>query len=187
MIKNMRKLLCTLCVLQTLVYMLNAAEQEPKTTSSSGFVKLLKLIGKWEGIIKRSNGESVFLRTEYKLIGGGASIMESWIEETAPMKEDEPMVTIYHDKAGKLTATHYCALGNAPTLALSFSSDSKIEFTFDPLCGLDPKKDQFVTKYSYAYEESNPSIMEFVGYVNNPIGKPTISKATLKKVNEWSR
>ena len=97
------------------------------------------------------------------------------------------MITVYHDKRGNLSAVHYCALGNAPALNMSSLDEGKIAFTFDPICGLDAKKERFVNAFHYEFNGEEPTVMHFVGVVDGVGEGKVTSKATLKKVAEWSK
>ena len=130
------------------------------------------------------SGKKIHLQTQYRLIGGGVSIVEDWIED------GEEMITVYHNKNGQLNAVHYCALGNAPTLALSSMDSDSLTFTFDPICGLNPKKERFVTRMLYRFKGGNPTEMYSEGVsdgisVDGEEGE-VIGKVTLTKVDEWS-
>ena len=48
---------------------------------------------------------------------------------------------MYYDKAGKLTMTHYCVLGNRPEMALRAADAESLTFDLDSCCGIDPKKE----------------------------------------------
>jgi len=173
--------LLTLMVMAATAVSLQAQNAQSSKPQSPGFEKMKTLVGKWEGKLERSNGETVHLRTQYRVIGGGVSIVEDWIED------DEPMITVYHDKRGNLSAVHYCALGNAPALNMSSLDEGKIAFTFDPICGLDAKKERFVNAFHYEFNGEEPTVMHFVGVVDGVGEGKVTSKATLKKVAEWSK
>ena len=72
------------------------------------------------------------MTVEYKLVSGG-SVIEERIFAGTPKE----MVTMYHDRKGKLSLTHYCMLGNQPGMLLKSSDEKKLAFDFDPTCGLD--------------------------------------------------
>ena len=173
--------LLTFIIIAATTSTLQAQNAQSLKLQSPGFGKMKALVGKWEGKLERSNGETVHLRTRYRVIGGGVSIVEDWIED------DEPMITVYHDKRGNLSAVHYCALGNAPALNMSSLDEGKIAFTFDPICGLDAKKERFVNAFHYEFSGEEPTVMHFVGVVDGVGEGKVTSKATLKKVAEWSK
>ena len=83
------------------VVSLQAQNAQSSKPQSPGFEKMKTLVGKWEGKLGVPTGNHTC--TQYRVIGGGVSIVEDWIED------DEPMITVYHDKRGNLSAVHYCA------------------------------------------------------------------------------
>ncbi len=76
------------------------------------------------------------ITAEYRLVAGGSAI-----EERIFVGTPKEMVTMYHDKQGKLAMTHYCMLGNQPGMLLKSSDAGKLEFDFDTTCGLDAKSE----------------------------------------------
>ena len=67
---------------------------------------------------------------------------------------------MYHDKNGQLTATHYCALGNAPSFTLSKKDKFNLSFAFDPICGLKAGKDKFVNSVVMNYNPKKPNKLQ---------------------------
>ncbi len=127
------------CLLTLMVMAATAASLQAQNTQSSkpqspGFEKMKTLVGKWEGKLERSNGETVHLRTQYRVIGGGVSIVEDWIED------DEPMITVYHDKRGNLSAVHYCALAMPRHSTCRVWTRVKSPLPLTPSVGWTPKK-----------------------------------------------
>ena len=60
-------------------------------------------------------------KAEYKVTSNGSAIVETLF----PGTPDE-MVTVYYDKNGKLSMTHYCALANQPQMDLVSSKENEI-------------------------------------------------------------
>ena len=75
---------------------------EPKSKQSSPeFDKLKTLVGTWKGKADMGQGPMEFT-VEYRLISGGSAIEERIFAGTP-----KEMVTMYHDRKGKLSLTHY--------------------------------------------------------------------------------
>lgn len=149
---------------------------------SKGFERFKALVGKWEGSGVNPEGKSIALQVEYKLIAADSSIVEEWKQDGVPM------ITVYHDKAGRLGAVHYCGLGNAPAFKLGAIDDASITLNFDEICGLDQKTEQFVTKQIYSFKSEKPT--EFQNeYVVSGTGAYSngVTKNKLKKVSDWSK
>ncbi len=111
---------------------------------SAEFEQLKQLIGVWEGEMpmKDKGGEGakhegmpemMTMRVEYRLTAGGSAIQETF-NAGSPME----MVSMYHDRGGNLSMTHYCMLGNQPRMDLDGSGPGKMSFTFAEENMLDP-------------------------------------------------
>ena len=77
--------------------------------------------------------EIMKMRVEYRLTAGGSAIQETF-NAGSPME----MVSMYHDRDGSLSMTHYCMLGNQPRMDLNASSPGKMSFNFAEENELDP-------------------------------------------------
>ena len=151
----MKNLLILLLVIVTFTVSLNAqSETLPKVKTSDAFKQLQGFIGKWEGELTKYNGEVESIETEFSLIANGSVIVERFTEGGAEA------FTMYHDKNGQLTATHYCALGNAPSFTLSKKDKYNLSFAFDPLCGLKVGKDKFLHSLVWNYDPKKPNKLQ---------------------------
>ena len=113
---------------------------------SAEFERMKGLIGIWEGEMPmKSKGKKEMheehakmmqkMRVSYHLTAGGSAIVETFAPGT-PME----MVSVYHDRGGKLSMTHYCMLGNQPRMDLQDSQDGKMMFMFSDDNEVDPAK-----------------------------------------------
>ena len=119
-------------------------EMEPYKGSPE-FEQLKSLIGLWEGQMPmKEDGAGAEheemppmpkMTVEYRLTAGGSAIQETMMAGT-PME----MITMYHDRSGSLSLTHYCAAGNQPRLDLTESSPGQMSFDFAEENDLDPAK-----------------------------------------------
>lgn len=148
----------------------------PEIKTSKAFKQLEKIAGKWAGTMKQSDGKVITVETEYKVIANGSAISQKLIEDGLEM------LTIFNDKNGTLGATHYCVLGNQPTLALSGSTKTSLSFDFDPICGLKAGKDRFFNKHKITYDPKKPNIMIQTGTVINLDKTVLTSRTELKRV-----
>ena len=98
--------------------------QPVSVAPSADFDSLKKLAGTWEGVMFEKNGEKTPAKVQYKLTSGGSAL----VEILSPGEPHE-MESVYFNRNGKLTMTHYCLLGNRPTLALQ--SSGKGEYFLD--------------------------------------------------------
>src|SRR6266498_1969686 len=109
---------------------------EPKSAPASAeFERMKSLVGTWKGKTDMGQGPMEFT-VEYRLVSGGSAIEERIFAGTP-----KEMVTMYHDKDGKLALTHYCMLANRPGMLLKSADAKTLRFDFDPACGVDAKSE----------------------------------------------
>ena len=125
-------------ILVTLALVLPAVGQDaPAYVGSKEFERLKSLVGKWTGKMKMDpSGPAMEITSEYRLVAGGSAIEERTFAGTP-----KEMITMYHDKNGKVALTHYCMLHNQPGMILKASDENSISFDFDPACSVDPEKE----------------------------------------------
>jgi len=91
---------------------------------SKEFERMKQLVGPWEGTSDMGKeGEKV--RVEYRLTAGGSALVETLFPGSP-----EEMVSVYHDRKGKLAMTHYCMLRNQPHMTLAKADPQTIELVF---------------------------------------------------------
>jgi len=148
----------------------------PVIETSKAFKQMQKIVGKWKGKMKQSDGKIIDVETEYKVIANGSAISQILVEDGLEM------LTIFNDRNGTLGATHYCVLGNQPTLVLSKSTKTSLSFDFDPICGLQAGKDRFFNKHKISYDPEKPNVMIQTGAVINKDRTTLTSRTELKRV-----
>ena len=142
----MKKMIVSVLASVLISHGIAKADDFPVIKTSPEFNKLKNLVGDWKGELKRSTGEVVTLELNYKVISNGSVIVESAVEDGIEM------ITTYRDRFGKLTATHYCALGNQPTFNLASATESTLDFDFDPRCGLEEGKHKYVKDWRIIHD-----------------------------------
>jgi len=115
------------------------AQMEPYRGSPE-FQRLKALIGVWEGEMPmakegdHADKEAMQkMRVEYRLTAGG-SVIQEISNAGSPME----MISMYHDRDGKLSMTHYCMMGNQPRMDLVESKEGRIQLAFSDHNELDP-------------------------------------------------
>jgi len=111
------------------------------------------LVATWQGKADMGGGPMEFT-VEYKLVAGGSTIEERIFAGTP-----KEMVTMYHDKKGKLSLTHYCMLGNRPGMLLKLSEDKTLKFDFEATCGVDDKSEMHMHSLAIKFDDAD-TIME---------------------------
>lgn len=125
----MRKVTTLLCTavglfLSGLVVAHAGEYQSAPYTGSPEFERMKQLVGAWEGTSDMGKeGEKV--RVEYRLTAGGSALVETLFPGSG-----EEMVSVYHDRKGKLDMTHYCMLRNQPRMTLAKADAQTIELVF---------------------------------------------------------
>lgn len=98
---------------------------------SKEFEKMKSLVGTWRGEMDVGQGVTP-ITVQYRVVSNGSAIEERNFAGTP-----QEMITMYHDRGGRLAMTHYCSLHNQPGMILKSSSPSRIVLDFDPTCGID--------------------------------------------------
>lgn len=126
-----------------------AGPPEKPQRGSAEFERVKSLVGTWKGKADMGEGPMEFT-VEYRLIAGGSAIEERIFAGTP-----KEMVTMYHDKKGKLSLTHYCMLGNRPGMLLKSSDDKTLNFDFDATCGVDDKAEMHMHSLSIKFDDAD--------------------------------
>ena len=78
--------------------------------------------------------------------------------------------------------THYCMLGNQPSLVLKKATDETLSFDFDPSCGIDASKEMHMHAMDLTFVDDDTIKQEWVLYIE---GKPQDKHPfTLKRVKK---
>jgi hypothetical protein len=104
-------------------------------SGSKEYERMKQLVGAWEGTSNMGK-EGQRVRVEYRLTAGGSAIVETLFPGTP-----EEMISVYHDKKGKLSMTHYCMLQNQPHMKVRKAGADALDFVFAKGSGINPKKD----------------------------------------------
>jgi hypothetical protein len=98
-------------------------ENHPAVRSNPAFEQLKSLAGEWQN----KNG-----RVVYTVVSNGSVVME----HMQPQKEWE-IITMYTLDGDRIVVTHYCAMGNQPTMQSAPVSEAtgRYDFTFVRVIG----------------------------------------------------
>jgi hypothetical protein len=91
-------------------------------THSADFDRMKGLVGVWEGKADMGKGMET-LKVTYELTSAGNAIVERFAAG-----QPHEMVTVYHDRSGRLAMTHYCSLGNQPHMELTNPGETAMKF-----------------------------------------------------------
>jgi len=121
------------------------------------------LVGTWKGNADMGQGPMDFT-VEYRLVSGGSAIEERIFAGTP-----KEMVTMYHDRKGRLQLTHYCMLGNQPGMLLKSADAKTIKFDFDPKCGLDEKSGMHMHALTIAFDDTDTITQDWKLFENGKL------------------
>ncbi len=143
--KNLRLLTISLA---TLVLSSMAIAGDEGYTAAQAFKTMLTLEGTWTGDAvvvpvgqSKEDGTATSTTVTYKTIGNGTSVMATFAAGTP-----SEMVSMYHqDGEDTLIHTHYCAVGNQPSMAFVETGEvGVIDFQFTKGSNMDVNADYHV-------------------------------------------
>lgn len=107
--------------------------------SSEHFALFKDLEGDWY-FVDENGDPTDTLALSYELTGGGSAVMERVFPG-----EDHEMITMYYMDGGNLMLTHYCAVGNQPTM-IEMPTDSQrvVIFEFYRGTNMDPATSSYM-------------------------------------------
>ncbi len=114
---------------------------------STELERIQALAGKWKGT-SVTDGENEKAKVEYRVTSGGSAVVETLFQGTP-----HEMISVYHDKKGKLTLTHYCMLGNQPELRLRKSDAHSMRFELAKGSGIDVRRDQHMHSLNLDFKD----------------------------------
>jgi hypothetical protein len=107
---------------------LGAQMKPPATVTNPAFEQLKSLTGTWEG--KKDHDEPV--KVTYELVSNGSVLMER-----LDSANEAEMITMYSLDGSRLVVTHYCSMGNQPTMQTAplSAATGKYDFHFVRVAG----------------------------------------------------
>jgi len=116
-----------MCGMVTAAGLVFAGDKEcptPPAPTDARFVAITKLAGDWQCDF---DGDGTMDGTaNFRVTSGGHAVLETMFPGT-----DHEMLTIYGMDHGKLRVTHYCTMGNAPSMVATAGDAKHIAFDFD--------------------------------------------------------
>ncbi|MGI9554113.1 MAG: hypothetical protein ACR2NC_04240 [Thermodesulfobacteriota bacterium] len=122
------------------------------------FERMKNLVGTWKGTMKMGEQEQ-----EITVIYSTSSAGSVIIEKSFPGSPQE-MVSVYYDKDGKLTMTHFCALKNQPQMTIADSKENRIDLAFSGGSNIDLEKDMYMHSLSIDFEDNNTIVHNWTQY-----------------------
>jgi hypothetical protein len=128
---------------------LNAAEPPKPPPASPELERMKSLVGTWSGKADMGQGP-IDMTVQYRVLAGG-TVLEERVFPGTPQE----MVSMYYDQGGKLAMTHYCIMGNRPSMLLKSSDAKTIRFDFDKSCGINPSKESHMHALSIRFDDAD--------------------------------
>jgi hypothetical protein len=100
-----------------------AAESPVAVTAPEALARLKAMAGKWDTHLMTPDGPRADV--EYRVTSGGTVVMETLFQGTG-----HEMITMYSVDGNDLLATHYCSMGNQPTMKLDLSASTADNLVF---------------------------------------------------------
>jgi hypothetical protein len=136
------------------------------------FADLKKLVGNWEA----KTGKGGIVRVGYRLISNDSALVQSFVTPSG-----RETLTIFNADGARILATHYCAQGNQPRLALdgAASNDRAFVFRFLDATNLPSPSDEHLVRLEMRVEGSD-AYTELETYEGQ--GKPDVTTLRFKRV-----
>lgn len=129
-------------------------------TGSKELEKLKTLSGTWVGTTEM-DGKEMPISVVYETSSNGSVVVETLSPDTP-----HEMVSVYYDDDGKLSMTHYCAVGNQPHFTLAESSEDQIELVFENGTNLNPAEDGYMHDVTFDFNDDGTMVQEWTYYEN---------------------
>ncbi len=129
---------------------LSASEMKQAHPVSVEFQKIRALAGRWKGTSSGPEGKDQPAAIEYRVTSGGSAVVETLFPGT-----EHEMVTVYHDRHGKLAATHYCMLGNQPELTLTSAAPNQMDLSLAPESSVKAETETHMHALTLAWADPN--------------------------------
>ena len=144
-------------------------------SGSKEYERMKQLVGVWEGTSNMGK-EGQTVRVEYRLTAGGSTIVETLFPGTP-----EEMISVYYDRKGKLSMTHYCMLQNRPSMKLLKAEADKLDFTFAGGSGINPKRDPHMHALTVSFVDKDHIVQNWTLFEDGK--EKEVTKLNLSRVH----
>ena len=149
------------------------AAAPPESKGAAAMERMKSLEGIWEG--KDPEGNPVTI--SYKVVSAGSSVEET-IDHSKMGKD--AMITMYHLDGDRLMMTHYCSMGNQPTMRLTNSSPTSMSFSFVSATNMPSKDDAHMHKLVITWTDKDHISHEWTMRAKGKDESPTVFKLARK-------
>ncbi len=124
-------------------------------TGSAEFERLKALSGTWKGT-SEMEGVKHDAAVQYYVTSNGSAVVEKLFPGTP-----HEMISVYYDKNGKPSMTHYCGLGNQPQMDLVSSNAQEMKFDFSPSSSVDATKEAHMHSLTLKFDGNDKLIHDW--------------------------
>ncbi len=152
------------------------AHEMPPYQGSNALQRIKALAGDWIGVKNQPDGSQKQVHVTYRTTSNGSAVVETIFKDT-PME----MTSVYFDREGQLTMTHYCAVANRPTLKLVGEDDEGLDFEYADGEEMDPSKDMHIHGLRLEIKSDSEIVQHWLGYEGGQATHSTV--VTLKRAS----
>lgn len=141
---------------------------------NSTFEKFKSLAGEWAG---KKGAEGPEMTVTYKVTSGGSAVVETMMPGT-----DHEMVTVIHPDGDSIVLTHYCMIGNQPSMKAPAKVDgNKIAFTFVKATNLKSDKDLYMHDVTFTFVDKDTLKSEWTHFSDGKASGNAVFELKRKK------
>ena len=152
----------------------DADHKMPMPQASKELEQVKQLAGTWKGTSQGHDGVQP-VTVEYRVTSAGSAVEEVLMKGTP-----HEMVDMYTDEGGKLTMTHYCAMGNHPHLLMKEAAPGKIALAMGPTPGI-RSKDDHMDGLTLEFADANHLTQRWHCFKDGKAGPDTVLTLTREK------
>lgn len=146
----------------------------PPAPTDARFMAITKLAGNWES---DTDGDGKVESTcNFRVTSGGHTVVETMFPGT-----EHEMLTIYCMDNGKVRVTHYCMLGNAPSMLATGSDTKHMVFEFDSGANVNAGSGNYMGGLVLDIKDADHFDASWMHFENGKKGEPAKFSWTRKK------
>jgi hypothetical protein len=155
--------------------MANGDDKKPQQKPAA-FDRFVGLAGEWVGKMDGHEGGKD-VTVSYKVTSNGTTVVETMGAGTP-----HEMVTLIHPDGDDILLTHYCAIGNQPTMKAPGASDgNKVEFKFLRATNMKSDKDMHMHDVTYTFVDKDTLQADWTNFDNGKAAEHAVFELKRKK------